>query len=370
MARTRFVVLGGFLGAGKTTTIARLAQAYLRQGKQVAIVTNDQAADLVDTQNLRAQGFDVSEVAGACFCCRFDELTRAVEQLAAKCQPDIILTEPVGSCADLVATVIHPLRKLCGETYDVAPYGVIIKPAHGRKILSNERHGGFSPKAAYIFRKQLEEADYVILNRIDQLTPAEVEELAGLVQQHFPEMPVVRLSALTGEGLDDLLHKLAQEELPGQRVLDIDYDVYAEGEAELGWLNTRFQLNASELFPLDELLVAVVRQLGQLLAARNAEAAHVKMMGQWNGFHAVANLVSRDTPVELSRASGCRTRSADLIVNARVAVAPDVLQQLTEQAVTDTCRQWQAEARQLDTHSLRPGRPVPTYRIAGLKGEG
>ena len=48
MSTTRFIVIGGFLGAGKTTTIARLARAYLDEGLNVGIVTNDQAEDLVD----------------------------------------------------------------------------------------------------------------------------------------------------------------------------------------------------------------------------------------------------------------------------------------------------------------------------------
>src|SRR5688572_26789300 len=96
----RFVMIGGFLGAGKTTTIARLARAYGEQGLKVGIVTNDEASDLVDTHALRSQGFDVGEVAGACFCCSFDELTETVARLSRDQLPDIILAEPVGSCTD------------------------------------------------------------------------------------------------------------------------------------------------------------------------------------------------------------------------------------------------------------------------------
>ena len=40
-------MVGGFLGAGKTTTIGKLAAHYVAQGKNVALVTNDQAYDLV-----------------------------------------------------------------------------------------------------------------------------------------------------------------------------------------------------------------------------------------------------------------------------------------------------------------------------------
>src|SRR5947208_17022151 len=161
-------MIGGFLGAGKTTTVARLARHYWYRGQRVGLVTNDQAQELVDTNSLRAQGFPVEEVAGACFCCRFDDLVGQVGRLQQNERPDVILAEPVGSCTDLVATVVQPLRDLYGDRFEVAPYPVLFKPSHGLKILRGEG-GGFSAKAAYIFRKQLEEADAIVVNRIDEI---------------------------------------------------------------------------------------------------------------------------------------------------------------------------------------------------------
>ena len=181
----RFIMIGGFLGAGKTTTVSRLAKRFQSQGKRVAIVTNDQATDLVDTNILRSQGFDVGEVAGSCFCCNFDELTNTVERLGEDHRPDVILAEPVGSCTDLVATVIRPLQQIYSQPFDIAPYGVIVKPSHGARILGREKKGGFSPQAEYIFRKQIEEADFVIVNRIDELSTEEVEHLAQLLDEQF-----------------------------------------------------------------------------------------------------------------------------------------------------------------------------------------
>ncbi|MFK7821288.1 MAG: GTP-binding protein, partial [Planctomycetaceae bacterium] len=169
--RIRYIMVGGFLGAGKTTTLSRLAAHYMAAGKTVGIVTNDQAEDLVDTNTLRSQGFDVGEVAGACFCCNFDELIGTIGKLGENQKPDIILAEPVGSCTDLVATVIQPIKQLYDAEFDIAPYCVILKPSHGRRILNNEKRSGFSPKAAYILKKQIEEADAILINRIDELEP-------------------------------------------------------------------------------------------------------------------------------------------------------------------------------------------------------
>ncbi len=84
MKRLRFGMVGGFLGAGKTTALARLARHYMERGQKVGLVTNDQAQDLVDTQSLRSQGFAVrGSSRHTCFCCRFDELVAKVGQLEA-----------------------------------------------------------------------------------------------------------------------------------------------------------------------------------------------------------------------------------------------------------------------------------------------
>lgn len=366
MSIIRFVMLGGFLGAGKTTTIARLASSYQEQGLRVGIVTNDQATDLVDTHTLRSQGFEVGEVAGACFCCNFNELTDVAAKLTSEQRPDVILAEPVGSCTDLVATVVQPLMRLHAERFQVAPYGVLLKPSHGLRILKGEPNAGFSPKAAYIFRKQLEEADFIVLNRIDQLSTVELDELQQLIENHYPGVPTLRMSAKTGEGFASLLELLDQQGAFGRRILEIDYDVYAEGEAELGWLNSNLRVTSETQFDLDDLLVRVIDRLRDRLRTLNAEAAHLKAIGLSDVSYGVANLITNELPAELSLAAECRTESADLVVNARVALDPDVLKEEVLQVVNSVCAALGAVADWRQTQSFRPGRPVPTHRFADV----
>jgi glutaredoxin-related protein len=258
---------------------------------------------------------------------------------------------------------------------------VIVKPSHGRRILAGARSGGspsgdvpsgelpssgFSSKAAYIFRKQLEEADFLIINRVDALERAEIDDLANLLQKEYPTLPQLRISAKTGEGFDALLQMLDQRGGFGRRVLDLDYDIYAEGEAELGWLNSNLVVAspAGVKFPLDSLLLEIVRRLKSALAAQGAETAHLKTIGLWEGFYGVANLVSGDATPELSLPSGCETPQAEVVVNARVAVDPDTLTRLVTHTVDGVCGSMGLVARWRETRSFRPGRPVPTHRLA------
>jgi G3E family GTPase len=363
MQRIRFVMVGGFLGAGKTTTLARLARHYLGRGQRVGLVTNDQAQDLVDTNSLRGQGFPVEEVAGACFCCRFDDLVSQVGRLEQKDRPDVILAEPVGSCTDLVATVVQPLKDLYGQRFEVAPYPVLFKPGHGLRILRNEPGGGFSPKAAYIFRKQLEEADAIVINRIDEMRPEQLAEVADLVAREYPGVPLLRLSARTGAGFEALAELLDQQGAFGQKILDIDYDTYAEGEAELGWLNASFRVTTPHQVGLDGLLLDTVKRLGALLRQRGLEVAHLKAIGLTEGTFGVANLVGSGAEAELSLPSHGRVQEADVIVNARVAADPAVIEELVRQTMDEVSsleRYGRAEVRTMQ--SFRPGRPQPTHR--------
>lgn len=368
MNTVRFVMVGGFLGAGKTTTLARLARHYSARGHRVGIVTNDQAQDLVDTNNLRSQGLLVREVPGACFCCKFDELVAKAAELQEADRPDVILAEPVGSCTDLVATVVQPLRDLYAKRFVVAPYAVLFKPSHGQRILRNES-SGFSPKAAYIFRKQLEEADAIVINRADELSPDQLGELNRLLGEQFPGTPVIAISAKTGQGFEAFATLLDQDGAFGRKILDIDYDTYAEGEAELGWLNASSRLTADPAFAIDPLLSRIVEDLRQSLALTGSEVAHLKVIGlETGGAFGVANLVSSSTGTELSLPSNANAHELDLIVNARVATDPNELEKEVRRIVSVACAEANIAVEFRDAQSLRPGRPTPTHRYATAVG--
>ncbi|MEM6328915.1 MAG: GTP-binding protein [Planctomycetota bacterium] len=362
MPKTRIVMIGGFLGAGKTTAIARLARHYTDTGLSVAVVTNDQAFGLVDTGSLQSQGFEVGEVPGACFCCKFDDLVDTLAALGAERQPDIILTEPVGSCTDLVATVIEPLRSLHGDRYEVGRLAVLCKPEHGEKILS-DRSAGFSPKAAYIFLKQLEEADAVVINKVDTLDADQAQRLAERVRSRFPGKPVLLGSGKRGDGFDELVEQLASPR-SSRPAMDIDYDVYAEGEAELAWLNATAEATAPAPMDVDRLALAVVSALAEAAEADGFEPAHIKVLGFAGGQTCVANLVSSDTAAVLSLPSGESATTARLVINARVAGDPDRLAYVLATVLSRLADELQIHLDLASSQHFRPGRPVPTHRYA------
>src|SRR5436190_19590667 len=136
-APVKMIMVGGFLGAGKTTLLGQIAERLAGQGKRVGLITNDQAADLVDTEMLRRKGFGVDEVAGGCFCCRFNDLIDSSKRLLDTMKPDVLIGEPVGSCTDLAATVIGPINAFHGERIRATPFTVLVDPERLKNALED-----------------------------------------------------------------------------------------------------------------------------------------------------------------------------------------------------------------------------------------
>lgn len=370
MQPIRFVMIGGFLGAGKTTAIGRIAQHFSDQGHKVGVVTNDQAYDLVDTMSLRNQGFRVGEVPGACFCCKFDDLVETVAELKKGEAPDVVIAEPVGSCTDLVATVIEPLRHLHGDQFSISPFVVLLKPEHGKKILSDNSSGGFSPQAAYIFLKQLEEAEVIVLNKCDKLSDADRDELKGLIESRFPGREVILHSSHSGEGFEELISALGRERAATQSFLEIDYDIYAQGEAELGWLNATYVIKQFSGTAPDLGAVAsqFVANIVPRLSGKDVEIAHLKVLAEGDGDSAIANAVGSDSGVELSVPSQRVAASVELTINARVAMDPERLVEVARETWDACLDDWQATGERGKEQFFRPGRPTPTHRASASDG--
>jgi G3E family GTPase len=302
--KARYIMIGGFLGAGKTTAIAQFAQWIAKRGLRVGLITNDQGSALVDTVMLSSHGFPVEEIAGGCFCCRFDSLVEAATRLTEQSRPDVFLAEPVGSCTDLVATVTYPLRRIYGDRFSIAPVSVLVDPIRASRIFGLTTGSKFSDKVVYIYRKQLEEADIVVINKCDLVDNPSREKLRTSLERDYPSATIFEVSARNRVGLEAWFeHVVTSEQIP-RAIMDVDYDVYADGEARLGWLNAMLQVKSSKPIDANQLLRELSSEIQQRLNAGSSEVAHLKMtLESDNGLGdlGIVNLVRNDFVPELSQ---------------------------------------------------------------------
>ncbi len=368
MSRARYIMIGGFLGAGKTTSVAALAQHLSDAGQTVGLITNDQGRELVDTTMLRAKGFATEEIPGGCFCCRFNSLVDAAGKLTESTRPDVFIAEPVGSCTDLVATVTYPLRRIYGDDFSIAPLSVLVDPIRASRIFGLSDGGNFSEKVIYIYRKQLEEADLIVINKTDLL---ELEALAALrdkLAKEFPNAEVLQISARNNEGMDNWFAKITDTEQIARTVMEVDYEIYAEGEALLGWLNATVQLNGADGFEAKPLLQQLAGDIQNQLNKESAEIAHLKMTLSpdegLGGEVAIINLVRNDFVPELSADLDEPIEDGQLIINLRAEGDPEALRAAVETAIANAPAGLTTTLDHLE--HFRPGKPEPTHRMTDL----
>ncbi len=369
--RARYIMIGGFLGAGKTTAILKFAQHLQDQNKRVGLITNDQGHGLVDTHRALAGGFAVEEIPGGCFCCRFNSLIEASSRLAKQTAPDAFIAEPVGSCTDLVATVVFPLRRLYGNDYRIAPLSVLVDPIRALRILGIEQGRKFSDKVVYIYLKQLEEADIIVINKCDLLDSTRLANLRSALAERFPRAEIFECSARNGTGLDAWFERIQTTESSAARAMEIDYATYGEGESLLGWLNATIRVSAKTPFDGNALLLSLATRLHEHLKAENAEVAHLKMTllpAEDDVDIGVVNLVRTDDAPVLSHELMETLSRGELIINMRAEVAPETLESLVRSAVPDPALAGGASSsgpikfQLANLESFRPAPPKPVHR--------
>ncbi len=365
--KARYIMIGGFLGAGKTTAVAALAQRLTASGLKVGLITNDQGSELVDTTMLRARGFATEEIPGGCFCCRFNSLVEAAERLDTLSSPDVFIAEPVGSCTDLVATVTYPLRRIYGEHFTIAPLSVLVDPIRAERIFGLSEGRQFSEKVLYIYRKQLEEADVIVITKTDLITAQRLAALRERLTIEFPRAHVFNVSARAGECLEPWFREIESVEQACGEAMEMDYEIYAEGEALLGWLNATVQLSAERPFESE----AVLKNLAAGIQARlsGAEIAHLKMTlspERGLGDVAVINLVRSDFVPELSLRLEEPVAAGQLIVNLRAEADPEALRDAVRTAVHQFQAAGSVKAQLEHLEYFRPGKPQPTHRFTHL----
>jgi len=155
------------------------AQRLATRGLRVGLITNDQAPELVDTVFLSRSGCKVKEVNWSCLCRNFNGLIDVLSALRSETSADVLIAEAVGSCTDLSATIIQPLKARLPHDLEISPLSVLVDPLRLIDIL-NGGTSGLHPSAAYIFRKQIEEADVIVVNKADLLIPTGASDTYAL----------------------------------------------------------------------------------------------------------------------------------------------------------------------------------------------
>lgn len=360
---TKMILVGGFLGSGKTTLLHTCASMMEDLGKNVGVITNDQTDQLVDTIYLNHNLKAVKEVSGSCFCCNFNGFADAFTTLQNDFNAEVIFAEPVGSCTDLSATILQPLKQNYKDTIDLAPFTVLADPARLYDIL-HDGIKGIHPSAAYIIEKQFEEADIILINKKDILTEEECDALIRDASARFADKKILACSAITGEGISAWLDLVNAMQESGTTITSVDYDVYAEGEACLGWLNATVSLQGEET-DWNAFLKTLLEDVDKTLKDANQAIGHIKAMITVDDTCVLGNITGTSKEVSI-RGCAAKGNAATLTFNARAEIGKDELAALAEEKISNTANAYHVSSDIKELNCLIPGRPNPTYRFSDI----
>ena len=241
-------LVGGFLGSGKTTAIHSACKLLRQRSETASVITNAQGTLLVDTAFLRGS-HPTREVTGGCFCCRYDQLVEMITE-ARRDGAHHVFAEAVGSCADLVATVVRPLLGSPHSPVDRVSFTAMVDARLLIRLLAGEPLP-WSGDVGYVFREQLREAPLLVASKWDLVTDPIALSALGNGCGTRPGQTVLCQDGRTPGGVAGWVDGLCDPGHPsnadaGACDLGIDYARYGAGEEALAWLDAEVQVESNE----------------------------------------------------------------------------------------------------------------------------
>lgn len=179
---TPVLIVSGFLGSGKTSLVRWLLADAKREGKRVAVVSNEFNALGIDQALLEVNSASVMQLDGGCVCCQLsDELVATLETLRRNIDPDQIIIETSGVALPgdtQVQLWREPLKSWVEENTAV----VVVDAA---QVLDERDLDG-------TFEFQATSADLLVLNKLDLVPETALPAIEARLRAIEPDAPLIR----------------------------------------------------------------------------------------------------------------------------------------------------------------------------------
>jgi len=353
----KLLLAGGFLGSGKTTAIQQACSLLLKENKKVAVITNDQGEELVDSKFIESFYIPVKEVTNGCFCCNYNDLLQNIYYFSREINPDIIFGETVGSCTDIVATIARPLAEMHPE-FEVN-ISVFVDACLLHSIITGTS-SFIDDSVRYIFKKQMEEADILILNKTDLVTEAELAMVLQVISKEYASKKILLQNSLDKKDIQQWINCFEEEKATQRKSLDIDYEIYGAGEAKLAWLDAVLAVQTEKL-PSVKASALLAEIIYEKIKHEELTIGHLKLLidDGSNQFKISYTTTDQHQAAILNGTSS----KASVIINARVQTDPEILQHIIFESIDETTLKANCKIQVHSLSAFQPGFPRPTHRI-------
>ena len=342
-SKIRFMVVSGFLGAGKTTTMIALGEYMDRSWGKVGIIANDLGANLVDTNLTQTSGCTVEEIASGCICYQMDNTVDKIRRLRDRDGARFVMSDIPGCGVGALDHVYHRLADDCADWIELAPFTVIVDPERLRMLLPERADINLPAELVYLMQLQLEEADLVVLNKIDLLSEDEIERDLAFLREACPDVPVMAISALEKTGIEELASFLTSHRSALKNFSVRDDERFAEAETKLTWYNRRMFFKTLDGSKIDcnAVIDDLIEEVRMGLIERKRNVPHLKTFATAGaGDFNKCSLIGVDYDIEHAQEFLRDHKKMSMIVNARATCESRPLARLVDDAVDAICERY------------------------------
>lgn len=351
--KTKYIVISGFLGAGKTTSMIAFAREInRRQLGSAAIIANDLGAgNIVDAEFCAAAGVMTLPVSGGCICYQHDNLVGRIHQLESA-GADVIFSDIPGCGIGARDHVYMELDEKEKGEFELLPFTCIVDPERMRMIMPEEADINLPEEMRFLLDAQMAEADLIVLNKTDTVSVETADDIAGFIREIYPKTPVMTMSAMTNEGVKEVVdYILDNRSDAGHRDIGYDSVEFVEAENRLSWFNTRIFMQQRDDINLDfnRVIEDIFEGIRDGLKKSGGNVPHLKMFAadseeELTDFFK-ASMIGIDYDVEYDRKLDRKYSALSLIINARCAADPVVMADIVNDAVDAAADKYDLKVR-------------------------
>lgn len=349
VTRPKYMVTSGFLGAGKTTSMIAFAHEVNKRYGKAAILANDLGAqNIVDADYTATTDILTTQITGNCICYQHENLVDKLNRLA-KSGANVIFSDIPGCGIGALDHVYLQLNEREPGEFDLLPFTCIVDPERLRMIMPEGAGLNLPPEMKFLLDAQMAEADLIVLNKIETLTPAQLAERMTFLKETYPNTPVMAMSALTGEGVREVVDYLMTHRAAAQH-RDIGYgsEAFIAAESLLSWYNRRvyFETENDRNIDFNEVIADIFEEVRKNLKKCGGNVPHFKVFASGvDGDYIKASMIGVDYDVEYARKLTGQYSALSVIINARAAADSQMMAGIVEDAIEFVCGKYKMRSR-------------------------
>ena len=214
----------------------------------------------------------------------------------------------------------------------------------------------------YIYKKQLEEADLLIINKSDLLTSTQLIAVDALLKSEYPGKTILHQNSLIQKDISQWIARLHHFASPTKRPsIEVDYDVYGQGESKLAWLDKSIEVHTTHedaIFVSSQIIGAIFNQIQE----HHFTIGHLKFFLESENWSKKISFTSTSSRADI-KLTEHKTNCVTLLINSRVQTEPDNLERIVNNAIAKTEQTYGCSIVHDKLASFKPGYPTPTHRM-------